>query len=97
MQLSKVTYALVAAGLLGGMATFYNQIDASPVAIASAATPQALTSPAVSPAVVANLPDFTALVDRTGPAVVNISVVHEKGKGGGDLEDLDVLLGAPSA
>ena len=31
MQLSKVTYALVAAGLIGGVATFYHQIDGSPV------------------------------------------------------------------
>ena len=38
MQLSKVTYALVAAGLIGGVATFYNQIDGSPVAPAIAAT-----------------------------------------------------------
>ena len=37
MQLSKVTYALVAAGLVGGVATFYNQLDSSPVANAFAA------------------------------------------------------------
>ncbi len=30
MQLSKVTYALVAAGLVGGVATFYNQVNPSP-------------------------------------------------------------------
>jgi serine protease Do len=71
MQLSKVTYALVAAGLIGGVATFYNQIEG--VSPALAATPAA-SQPAVIPTAAANLPDFTALVDRAGPAVVNISV-----------------------
>ena len=88
MQLSKVTYALVAAGLIGGVATFYHQLDSSPVGAAVAAT-QPSTLPAVTPSAAANLPDFTALVDRVGPAVVNISVVHGKGKGGIDLEDMD--------
>ena len=37
MQLSKVTYALVAAGIIGGVATFYNQVDTSPVSDAAAA------------------------------------------------------------
>ena len=73
MQLSKVTYALVAAGLIGGVATFYNQIDGSPVSPALAA-PQPAATQAVIPTAAANLPDFTALVDRAGPAVVNISV-----------------------
>ena len=88
MHLSKVTYALVAAGLIGGVATFYHQLDGSPVGAAIAAT-QPSTLPAVAPSAAANLPDFTALVDRVGPAVVNISVVHGKGKGGADLEDMD--------
>jgi serine protease Do len=87
MQLSKVTYALVAAGLIGGVATFYNQLD-SPVTEAIAATsPAAVT--AVAPTAAANLPDFTALVDRVGPAVVNLSVVHSTKKAGLDLEDMD--------
>jgi serine protease Do len=87
MQLSKVTYALVAAGIIGGVATFYHQIDGSPVTPALAAT-QA-PAQAVLPSAAANLPDFTALVDRVGPAVVNISVVHSGKKAGLDLEDLD--------
>ncbi len=37
MQLSKVTYALIAAGLVGGVATFYNQFNPSPVTDALAA------------------------------------------------------------
>ena len=36
MQLSKVTYALIAAGLIGGVATFYNQVNTSPVSDALA-------------------------------------------------------------
>ena len=88
MQLSKVTYALVAAGLIGGVATFYNQIGSSPVANAFAATqPPAIAAPAVASTAAANLPDFTALVDRTGAAVVNISVVSKTK--GVNLEGLD--------
>jgi serine protease Do len=87
MQLSKVTYALVAAGLIGGVATFYNQVN-SPVTAATAATTPAVVS-AVAPTAAANLPDFTALVDRVGPAVVNITVVHSAKKAGLDLEDMD--------
>jgi serine protease Do len=87
MQLSKVTYALVAAGLIGGVATFYQHGD-SPVGAAVAATQP--TVQAIAPTAAANLPDFTALVDRTGPAVVNISVRGErKAMAGGDDEDDD--------
>jgi serine protease Do len=71
MQLSKVTYALVAAGIIGGAATIYHNVD-SPVGTAVAATQPA--AQAIAPTAAANLPDFTSLVDRTGPAVVNISV-----------------------
>src|SRR5690242_7271642 len=71
MQLSKLTYALVAAGLIGGVATFYNQLEGVSPALAAA---PAVSQPAVIPTAAANLPDFTALVDRAGPAVVNISV-----------------------
>ena len=81
MQLSKVTYALVAAGLIGGVATFYNQIDTSPSP--RRRQPAVVGGAAVIPTAAANLPDFTALVDRVGPAVVNISVVHDKGKADG--------------
>lgn len=92
MQLSKVTYALVAAGLIGGVATFYHQVTPSPVAEAFAATtPPAVATQAVMPTAAANLPDFTALVDRVGPAVVNISVIHsgKKGAPNADADDDD--------
>ena len=42
MQLSKVTYALIAAGVMGGVATYYNQISSGAVSSAVAATPPAL-------------------------------------------------------
>jgi len=86
MQLSKVTYALVAAGVIGGLATFYHQVDSSPVGAAVAATTPA--AQAIAPMAAANLPDFTALVDRTGPAVVNISVRSE-GKAIASADDSD--------
>jgi serine protease Do len=43
----------------------------------------------VAPTAAVNLPDFTALVDRVGPAVVNLSVVHSSRKASLDLEDMD--------
>ena len=78
MQLSKVTYALVAAGVVGGLATFYQQVDGLAVSPAHAAVQTAAVAPAVIPTAAANLPDFTALVDRVSPAVVNISVRSER-------------------
>jgi len=72
MQLSKVTYALVTAGVIGGLATFYQHVDG--VTPAQAATQPTAAAQAVIPTAAANLPDFTALVERVGPAVVNISV-----------------------
>ncbi len=89
MQLSKVTYALVAAGLIGGVATFYNQVNTSPLSDANAATPPAISAQAIAPTAAANLPDFTALVDRTGLAVVNISTVGSRGKMGADADEDD--------
>jgi serine protease Do len=88
MQLSKVTYALIAAGLIGGGATLYNQASTSPVGEALAATtPPAIAAPAIAPTAAVNLPDFTALVDRTGVAVVNITV--QATAKGVNLEGLD--------
>ena len=90
MQLSKVTYALVAAGLGAGLTTFYHQASPGAVGNAFAATqPPAVATQVVAPTAAANLPDFTALVDRTGASVVNISTVHAKGKGGPDVEGMD--------
>ncbi len=43
----------------------------------------------------ANLPDFTALVDRAGVSVVNIAVVHGKGKRGADADADDIDEDSP--
>ena len=80
MQLSKVTYALIAAGIGAGLATGYNQLDSRAVGTAMAAPVPALVAPAAGSTAIANLPDFTGLVDRVGLSVVNISVVHGKGR-----------------
>jgi serine protease Do len=64
-----------------------------PAPAAAAATAQSTvpTVPASSPAVVAALPNFAPLVDKFGPAVVNVDVVQNAspnaGAGGGDQGD----------
>jgi serine protease Do len=78
----KVTYALIAAGVGAGIATGYSHFDTRALGSAQAATaPSAVLAPAVAGTAAANLPDFTALVDRAGPSVVNISVVGTAKKG----------------
>ena len=90
MRLSKVSFALIAAGIGAGLATGYTHLDSLSVGAAHAATqPPALVVPAATPAAASNLPDFTALVDRAGVSVVNISTFHAKGKGGQDSEEMD--------
>lgn len=89
MQLSKVTYALIAAGIGAGLATGYNQLDSRAVGSAFAATAPALVAPVANSTAAANLPDFTALVDRAGVSVVNISVVHGKGRPRAAAEEND--------
>jgi serine protease Do len=87
---------LIAAGIGAGLATGYTHLDNLSVGVAQAATQpvavaaaQAATQPVAAPATASNLPDFTALVDRAGASVVNISTFHAAGKGGQDLEDID--------
>jgi serine protease Do len=76
MQLSKVTMALAAAGFGAALATGYQHLDAPAVSTASAAvTAPAFTAPPVAPTAAARLPDFTALVDKAGAAVVNVTTV----------------------
>jgi serine protease Do len=78
----KVTYALIAAGVGAGIATGYSHFDTRALASAQAATaPSSLLAPAVAGTAAANLPDFTALVDRAGPSVVNISVIADAKSG----------------
>ncbi len=101
MQLKKVTYALIAAGVGAGVATGYSHFDARALSSAQAATsPAGVIAPAVAATAAANLPDFSALVERAGPSVVNISVVSSGKKGrqampDGDDEDDDDEGGIP--
>ena len=79
MKLSKVSYALVAAGLGAGLTTVFYEVTPHGAGAAFAATqPPAIAARAVAPTAAANLPDFTALVERTGTSVVNISTVHTR-------------------
>ena len=94
MRLSKVSLALIAAGVGAGLATGYTHLDSLSVGAAHAATPHlAMVAPtaisAAATVTTAGLPDFTALVERAGASVVNISTFHAKGKGGPDQEDND--------
>jgi serine protease Do len=74
----RLTLALCAAGLIGGavgaVAVNHNNAVASAPAVSAPAV-----APAAAPALVAAtpvaLPDFTQLVKRNGPAVVNVRVV----------------------
>ena len=71
---SRLVMALLAAGALGGAG-----VSAVHLGLAHAQTPPALVA-AASPAASAPVggvqaPDFSAITERYGPAVVNISVV----------------------
>src|SRR4029079_18599178 len=74
-HLTKITVALAAAGFGLAVGAGYNRLDTSALSLANAATPPAITAPVVASTAAARLPDFTALVDRAGAAVVNISTV----------------------
>jgi len=73
MKLKKLTIALVAAGFGLALGAGFNRLDPQILGVADAATP-AVVAP-VAPTAAARLPDFTALVTRVGPSVVNISTV----------------------
>jgi len=73
--MKQITVALAAAGFGLAVGAGYNRLDTPAVALANAASPTAITAPALAPTAAARLPDFTALVDRAGAAVVNISTV----------------------
>jgi serine protease Do len=75
----RLTLALAAAGAIGGavgaIAVDHNNAVASGVA-ANVAAPAAAAAPATpaAPQVAMALPDFTSIVSRMGPAVVNVRV-----------------------
>jgi serine protease Do len=90
MQLRKITMALAAAGLGAAVATAGYHFDASAVSPANAATAApAFTAPPVAPTAAARLPDFTALVDRAGAAVVNISTIGKTRETALDSDEMD--------
>ncbi len=80
----RLTMALAAAGAIGGaigaVAVNHNNAVASGAAVAAAPSNYVAPAPAVAPAAPAGsqvtmaLPDFTQIVSRMGPAVVNIRV-----------------------
>ncbi len=85
MQLSKISYALAAAGIGAALATGYMKLDA-PFTDARAA----MSAPVVvAPTAAARLPDFTALADKAGASVVNISVVGKAKAAAFDPDDVD--------
>jgi serine protease Do len=63
--------AIIAALAAGGIKLY------GPIASPARADTSMTTAAAVAPAATQTLPDFAALVDRYGPAVVNVSVTHE--------------------
>jgi serine protease Do len=89
MQLPKISYALAAAGIGTALATGYMRFDGAPFADARAAVTAPVAAPAVSSTAAARLPDFTALVEKTGSAVVNISVTGKSKVAGFDPDDVD--------
>ncbi|MGH8800776.1 MAG: Do family serine endopeptidase [Casimicrobiaceae bacterium] len=75
LRLKQVSIALIAAGFGLALGTGFNHFDPHVLGVANAATtPPAVVTP-VAPTAAARLPDFTTLVERVGPAVVNISTV----------------------
>ena len=82
--MKRVTLALVAIGVLGAAGTYAAHQGSGP-AVAAALQTGAAPAPALAaaPAVTMALPDFSQIVARNGPAVVNISVTGNSRAGGG--------------
>ena len=85
MTPSRLVVALVAAGVIGGAgATFVSG------SFARAAVPAAVaTAPAIAPAAPVATSDFSQIVQRYGPAVVNISVSGMKKVADAEVPGLD--------
>ena len=92
MQLKKIPYALAAAGIGAALATGYMKFDGHALSDANAAVnaPVAVapaTAPIVSSTAAARLPDFTALAEKAGASVVNISVTGKLRNASADSDD----------
>jgi serine protease Do len=91
---TRLVLALVTAGIIGGAGATLVTIPHSHAATApaSAATANEAPAPAPLPAV-AGAPDFSLIVKRYGPAVVNISVSGVRKVSAGDDEDGGAVQG----
>ncbi|MDQ2916629.1 MAG: Do family serine endopeptidase [Pseudomonadota bacterium] len=87
--MKQITVALAAAGFGLAVGAGYNRLDTPALSLANAAVTQPAVSSPVASTAAARLPDFTALVDRDGPAVVNISTIGTTKTTGLDSEDED--------
>jgi len=95
-MLRKRTMALAVAGALGAATLGYvghefypiGKLQAAPAAAAATAAPAPVGAPSGQ-----SLPDFTGLVERAGPAVVNISVTQRAAAGG--ARELPIKPGDP--
>jgi serine protease Do len=92
IKFRKTAVALAVAGAFALGAVMADRVTLQPASAAAAATAPAVVAPQAN---LAALPDFSALVDQYGPAVVNISVVqgtktaaHEPRFHGQDEQDL---------
>ena len=79
IKTSRLVLAMVTAGVIGGAGATFVQTRHGHAAAATPATPPAVTQPVGAPAnapalAPVALPDFSAITERYGPAVVNISV-----------------------
>ena len=66
--------SLVAAAAIAALAGGYAQFGSGAIEHAHALVTPTMPAPAVTPTITAALPDFSSIVERNGPAVVNISV-----------------------
>jgi serine protease Do len=89
LRMKQITLAMAAAGFGLAVGAGYNRLDTSALSLANAATPTAVSAPVVASTAAARLPDFTALVERAGAAVVNISTVGSTRDTALDPEDDD--------
>ena len=79
MSIDRVTSKYVVIAISGLVLSACSRSGATAIPPASATAPVAATATAVGPAtgtVVTGLPDFTALVEHYGPAVVNVQVTE---------------------
>ncbi len=79
LKTSRLMLSLLAAGVIGGAGASFIQMShggAGPLAAAFAApTAAAVSTTSTGPMAAVTAPDFSAITERYGPAVVNISVV----------------------